>query len=137
MSDTIDQKTSGQETDIAGNTSEIGENITKNIEDVKGHLIEKHEEIEEVMEDKASLLDGNAPEEPKTDVPLVSKQRAAAQKIEPKPNSRFSILPSITSLLLRRRVPPVLQLTAVECGAACLAMIMGYYGRQTRIAENS
>lgn len=35
----------------------------------------------------------------------------------------------------RRRVPQVLQLSAVECGAACLAMILGYHGRNTSVAE--
>lgn len=35
----------------------------------------------------------------------------------------------------RRRVPVLLQLTAVECGAACLAMILSHYGRQTQVAE--
>jgi ATP-binding cassette, subfamily B, bacterial len=34
----------------------------------------------------------------------------------------------------RRRVPVLFQLTAVECGAACLAMILSYYGRTTRVA---
>ena len=34
-----------------------------------------------------------------------------------------------------RRVPVVVQLSMVECGAACLAMILGYFGRKTRIAE--
>jgi ABC-type bacteriocin/lantibiotic exporter with double-glycine peptidase domain len=34
-----------------------------------------------------------------------------------------------------RRVPVILQLNAVECGAACLAMILNYYGRQTDIGE--
>jgi ATP-binding cassette, subfamily B, bacterial len=37
--------------------------------------------------------------------------------------------------LHRRRVPVRLQLSAVECGAACLAMILSYYGRQTQVAE--
>lgn len=36
---------------------------------------------------------------------------------------------------LRRRVPVRLQMSAVECGAACLAMILAYYGRQVSIAE--
>jgi ATP-binding cassette, subfamily B, bacterial len=34
-----------------------------------------------------------------------------------------------------RRVPVQLQMSAVECGAACLAMILSYHGRQTRVAE--
>ncbi|GCE13648.1 peptidase domain-containing ABC transporter [Tengunoibacter tsumagoiensis] len=32
-------------------------------------------------------------------------------------------------------MPQVLQMTAVECGAACLAMILCYYGRKTDITE--
>ncbi|MBO0784253.1 MAG: peptidase domain-containing ABC transporter, partial [Ktedonobacteraceae bacterium] len=38
-------------------------------------------------------------------------------------------------LRLPRRVPFVMQMNAIECGAACLAMILGYHGRQTRVAE--
>jgi ATP-binding cassette, subfamily B, bacterial len=37
--------------------------------------------------------------------------------------------------LRRRRVPVALQLNATECGAACLAMVLSYYGRQTRVSE--
>lgn len=35
----------------------------------------------------------------------------------------------------RRRVPVRLQTTGVECGVACLAMVLGYYRRETAIAE--
>jgi ATP-binding cassette subfamily B protein len=34
-----------------------------------------------------------------------------------------------------RRVPILTQLTPVECGAACLAMILTYYGRRTTVTE--
>jgi ATP-binding cassette, subfamily B, bacterial len=37
--------------------------------------------------------------------------------------------------LHRRRIPVRLQLSGVECGAACLAMVLSYYGRQTQVAE--
>jgi HlyB family type I secretion system ABC transporter len=34
-----------------------------------------------------------------------------------------------------RRVPVIMQLSAAECGAACLAMVLSYYGRKTRSSE--
>ncbi|WP_236601726.1 peptidase domain-containing ABC transporter [Ktedonobacter sp. SOSP1-52] len=34
-----------------------------------------------------------------------------------------------------RRVPAMRQMTAVECGAACLAMILTYYGCATRVSD--
>jgi ATP-binding cassette, subfamily B, bacterial len=37
--------------------------------------------------------------------------------------------------LRRRRVPVLLQLNAVECGAACLAMVLNHYGRKIRVAD--
>lgn len=37
--------------------------------------------------------------------------------------------------LRRGRVPVVLQMTIIECGAACLAMLAGYHGRKTRLSE--
>jgi len=37
--------------------------------------------------------------------------------------------------MFRHRVPELLQMNAVECGAACLAMILGYYGRKTSVSE--
>jgi ATP-binding cassette subfamily B protein len=35
----------------------------------------------------------------------------------------------------RKRVPVLQQVTMVECGAACLAMLLTYYGRKTSISE--
>lgn len=46
-----------------------------------------------------------------------------------------SLLPALVQKLKRRRVPQILQMSAVECGAACLAMILSYYGYKTSIAE--
>ena len=37
--------------------------------------------------------------------------------------------------LWHKRVPPVTQMSEVECGAACLAMILQYYGRKTSVSE--
>src|ERR1044071_7448275 len=37
--------------------------------------------------------------------------------------------------MFRRKVPELIQMSSVECGAACLAMILGYHGRKTSISE--
>jgi ATP-binding cassette, subfamily B, bacterial len=34
-----------------------------------------------------------------------------------------------------RRVPVMTQMSAAECGAACLAMVLSYFGRKTSVAE--
>src|SRR5437588_1664515 len=80
------------------------------------------------------------PEESEVDVPPVSNPQAPRKKQEHgvQRRAKLSFLRGVSSLWrtrVRRRVPPVLQLTAVECGAACLAMVLSYYGRQTRVTE--
>ncbi|WP_420644493.1 peptidase domain-containing ABC transporter [Candidatus Leptofilum sp.] len=50
----------------------------------------------------------------------------------------FNILGWINDLLSfykQGRVPVLLQLSSAECGAACLAMVLSFYGRKTRVAE--
>lgn len=37
--------------------------------------------------------------------------------------------------LHQRRVPVLMQMSMVECGAACLAMILSYYGRKTSVSQ--
>lgn len=37
--------------------------------------------------------------------------------------------------IFRKRVPVLQQMSMVECGATCLAMILTYYGRQTTLSE--
>ncbi len=37
----------------------------------------------------------------------------------------------------RRRLKPVLQMSETDCGPACLAMILGYHGREVQLAEMS
>src|SRR5262245_4258822 len=45
------------------------------------------------------------------------------------------VVPPFVSRPSRRRLPVLLQLNAAECGAACLAMVLSYHGRATRVAE--
>lgn len=56
---------------------------------------------------------------------------------EPKPGL-LARLPSWSDLrekLLPRRIPEIRQLTVAECGVACLAMVLGYYGRDVRLED--
>lgn len=45
------------------------------------------------------------------------------------------VLPRLGTICRRRRVPVLQQLSTVECGAACLAMILTYFGHQTSVTE--
>ena len=47
----------------------------------------------------------------------------------------WKLLLTVIVSLSRRRVPVLMQLGEVECGAACLAMVLSYYGRKTSVSE--
>ena len=54
---------------------------------------------------------------------------------EPGP-SFFERFPALRRLgPLRRRIPYVAQVTQVDCGAACVAMVLGYHGREVGLDE--
>jgi ATP-binding cassette subfamily B protein len=58
---------------------------------------------------------------------------AKAEVREQKQRAAQSLFKAL--FMKRRRVPEMRQMSAVECGAACLAMILNYYGRATSISE--
>src|SRR6266478_710206 len=64
---------------------------------------------------------------PAAPTPTVPRPPQAAPQAVPKPG--------LLQRLRKRRVPVINQMGAVECGAACLAMILSYYGRKTSVSE--
>ena len=48
---------------------------------------------------------------------------------------RFPALRKLGRRLIGRRLPFVAQVTAVDCGAACLSMVLGYWGRKMTLDE--
>jgi ABC-type bacteriocin/lantibiotic exporter with double-glycine peptidase domain len=48
---------------------------------------------------------------------------------------RFPALRWVGADRMLRRIPVIHQMTATECGAACLAMVLGYHGRRVRLDE--
>jgi HlyB family type I secretion system ABC transporter len=49
--------------------------------------------------------------------------------------SGFNTILGMLAPLRRRRVPVLHQLSMLDCGATCLAMILNYHGRRTSVAE--
>ena len=59
----------------------------------------------------------------------LTSTRSLAQK-KTTPGSRHPRLP-----ILHRKLPEIKQMDATECGAACLAMLLHYYGRKVSLTE--
>ncbi|HEX4203978.1 MAG TPA: peptidase domain-containing ABC transporter [Ktedonobacteraceae bacterium] len=51
------------------------------------------------------------------------------------PGICWLLLSLLIQHIWRRHVPQRLQMSAIECGAACIAMLLSYHGRRTGVAE--
>src|SRR5216683_1971212 len=70
---------------------------------------------------------------PPTAVPITPPAAAPAAPTPTTPQAAPK--PGLLQRLRKHRVPVINQMGAVECGAACLAMILSYYGRKTSVSE--
>lgn len=61
--------------------------------------------------------------------------QGGAQKAARRLLQLWHLLQKALMRVRRKSVPVLLQLSAVECAAACLAMILSYYGRKTSVSE--
>jgi ATP-binding cassette, subfamily B, bacterial len=64
-----------------------------------------------------------------------SQEQERAQAPAATPATTESAKPKKSFQLRKKRVPVLQQVSMVECGAACLAMLLSYYGRKTTISE--
>ena len=78
----------------------------------------------------APLAAGAAPVPPEA-----APAAAPAAPARAREERKATVWSRLQGVIQRRRVPVMIQLEAVECGAACLAMILNYYGRKTSLAE--
>lgn len=105
--------------------SGLGVEEPKNVSALVASVIEQREEV---VRRNSIMLEPLTPPE-------------AKPKVEPKKPGRLSGLrhwmQSVAWGASRKRVTLLLQMSEVECGAACLAMILRYYGRRSSISEVS
>jgi ABC-type bacteriocin/lantibiotic exporter with double-glycine peptidase domain len=93
-------------------------------------LIEHREQIARQETKEVQAVIATAPEGEKklvTSANVYSQQGNTRLKKAERPKKRW--------FRSRHRVPVIQQISMVECGAACLAMLLSYYGRKTTISE--
>lgn len=71
----------------------------------------------------------STPQVPDTSDPTTPEQTTTTPSAPTEGQKRLPFAP------WRKRVKPLMQMSAIECGAACLAMILHFYGRKTSVAE--
>lgn len=77
------------------------------------------EELVSLIKSETQILQAVTVEPPPSSQPNTDQIKAKRKKLRKR----------------KRRVPEMRQVTAVECGAACLAMVLNYYGYATSISE--
>jgi len=77
---------------------------------------------------------GIPPSQPVYDQETRLMKAMRPQKRRPQQERRFP-LSSLVRKIHRRRVRPLAQMSKVECGLTCLAMILTYHGRKTSVSE--
>ncbi len=93
-------------------------------------LIQRREQVANLeTRQMQALMAAAPPQEKEKETPAPTPAAKAPAKPEEKKQ------PQRRSFGKRKRVPVLQQISIVECGAACLAMLLSYYGRQTTISE--
>ena len=67
--------------------------------------------------------------------PKPEKEQASTSVVSPKAEPAKSKPVSQGFFRRKARVPVLQQISMVECGAACLAMVLSYHGRKTTVSE--
>ncbi|MFL5357710.1 peptidase domain-containing ABC transporter [Archangium sp.] len=59
----------------------------------------------------------------------------SAEKSRPPLHERFPALRKLRSRMSLRRIPDIRQMTVMDCGAACIAMVLGYHGQHVSLED--
>ncbi|WP_428263305.1 peptidase domain-containing ABC transporter [Haliangium sp.] len=72
---------------------------------------------------------------PGHDPAAADERRSSVRRLPDADLGRFPALAKLRWRGRSRRIPYVQQLEAADCGAACLSMVLGYYGRHVRLDD--